>query len=165
MSVGLFVGLAAATDLRMRRIPNYLTVPAALLGLAFHTFSSSGIGILSSLGGFAVGFCLLLLPSLLGGGGMGDVKLLAALGAWLGVTWLLIAFVVSVSVSACMALAVLLYGATQHGVSGTSKRYLGARRQLGKSGRKRPARVLPFAVPVAISTYALLSWLVVRGDL
>ena len=31
-----------------------------------------------------MGFGLLFVPWLLGGGGMGDVKLLAALGAWLG---------------------------------------------------------------------------------
>jgi len=162
-AVGLYVALAAATDLRMHRIPNYLTVPAAVSGLAYHTFSPTGWGFLVSLGGFGVGFALLLLPGLLGGGGMGDVKLLAALGAWLGTKYLLIAFAVSAFVAAMMALAVMLFGATQEGVSKTKKRYLGAQRSSAKSKQKRPARVLPFAVPVAISTYVVLGWLVARG--
>jgi len=165
IAVGLYVALAAATDLRMRRIPNYLTVPTALAGLAYHTLSPTGWGLLVSLGGFAVGSALLLLPWLAGGGGMGDVKLLAALGAWLGTKALLIAFAASAFVAAGMSLAVLLFGATQEGVSATSKTYLRAGRSTGKSGRKRPRRALPFAVPVAISTYAVLSWLVVRGGL
>ncbi|MBN2474989.1 MAG: prepilin peptidase [Pirellulales bacterium] len=173
VAVGLYVALAAATDLRMRRIPNYLTVPAALAGLAYHTLAPTGWGLGTSAGGLAVGFALLLLPWLAGGGGMGDVKLLAALGAWLGTRWLLITFAVSACCAAAIALGVLVFAATQQGVADTSRRYLRARRPSGvptgrgrgKSGGKRPARVLPFAVPVALSTYAVLAWLVVRGGL
>jgi prepilin peptidase CpaA len=76
----------------LRRIPNWLTVPAAAMALLYHTLAPHGIGPLLALAGFAVGFSLLLLPWLLGGGGMGDVKMLAALGAWLGPLGILIAF-------------------------------------------------------------------------
>src|SRR5437764_10721173 len=82
--VAAFAALCAVVDYRSQRIPNWLTVPAAVLGLAYSTLAPHGIGLGWSLAGFFVGFSLLILPWLLGGGGMGDVKMLAALGAWLG---------------------------------------------------------------------------------
>src|SRR5688500_10533930 len=89
--VAAFMIAAAALDYRTRKIPNWLTVPTAVLGLAFHTLAPDGSGPLAALAGFAVGFALLLLPYLLGGGGMGDVKMLAALGTWLGPLLILVA--------------------------------------------------------------------------
>ena len=61
--VGIYTGIAAAFDLKMRRIPNYVTVPAALIGLGYHALMPSGMGVWMSLAGFAVGFSLLLLLS------------------------------------------------------------------------------------------------------
>src|SRR4051794_7207358 len=82
--VALFMGLCALIDYRTQRIPIWLTMSAAMLGLIYSVFAPGGIGISWSLAGFAVGMALLIVPWLLGGGGMGDVKMLAALGAWLG---------------------------------------------------------------------------------
>ena len=163
IAVGLFTTVAAAVDLRMHRIPNYLTVPTAVLGIAYHTFAPAGLGMLAGLAGFAVGFSLLLLPGLLGGGGMGDVKLLAALGAWLGPILMLIAFAVSIVCAALLAMAIVVNGALTRGVMKTERRYLASRRPRNKSGQRRAARVLPFAVPVALGTWALLAWMLVVG--
>ena len=69
LCVGLFTLAAAITDFRCKRVPNYLTVPAALAGLAYHTLAPGGQGVLFALAGFAIGFGLLLLPWILGGGG------------------------------------------------------------------------------------------------
>ena len=164
-SVGVFTALAAAIDLRMHRIPNYVTVPAALLGLAYHTLAPNGWGPLVSLGGFGVGFALLLLPWLLGGGGMGDVKLLAALGAWLGPMLILVAFAASVIFAAAIALAIMLYSVVTRGVSKTGQKYLGSWQMAGKLQKKGVARTLPFAVPVAMSTWAVLAWMATYGGL
>ena len=164
VAVGLFVALAALTDLRMHRIPNYLTVPAALSGLIYHTLAPTGWGLWVSLAGFGVGFALLL-PWLVGGGSMGDVKLLAALGAWLGPQCLLIAFAVSAFVAAGMALIALLLSPKKQKAPAATALHLRIPRPGGRSGRKRRPRALPFAVPVAISTYAVLTWLVTRGGL
>ncbi len=71
-------------DLRESRIPNLLTVSAALLGLIAHVVASGWNGLLTSLQGLLVGFLLLLVPFLLGGIGGGDVKFLAAMGAIMG---------------------------------------------------------------------------------
>ena len=165
VGVGLYTAVAAAIDLRTHRIPNYVTVPAALLGLAYHSLAPGGWGPLVSLAGFGVGFVLLLFPWLLGGGGMGDVKMLAALGAWLGPKLMLVAFAASAVLAAAMALVVLLLSVMALGVSKTGNKYfnVGSRQAAGKSPGKRPARVLPFAVPVAVSAWAVLAWMVTHG--
>jgi prepilin peptidase CpaA len=71
-------------DLRTRRIPNYLTLGTAVAGLAFNFMGQGLSGLTNGLLGMLLGFFLLILPYLWGGMGAGDVKALAALGAWLG---------------------------------------------------------------------------------
>lgn len=83
---GAFALAAAACwfDLRTRSIPNRLTFPAAALGLVAATVTQGGHGMVSSAAGFLVGLALFFPFFLLRGLGAGDVKLLGALGAWLG---------------------------------------------------------------------------------
>ena len=83
--VVLAIGVAACvTDLRSRRIPNVLTFGAAVAAFVFWGIAGGPSGLGFSLGGWLVG-CVLFLPwFLLRGMGAGDVKLLAALGAWVG---------------------------------------------------------------------------------
>jgi prepilin peptidase CpaA len=75
--------VACWTDLRTRRIPNALTFGAAGAGLAFHAFVS-GSGPLTGVAGWLTGVLLFSPLFLLRGMGAGDLKLLGALGAWLG---------------------------------------------------------------------------------
>ncbi len=164
LAVGIYVAVAAVTDARMHRIPNWITVPAALLGLVFHSVSPTGFGPAASLIGLAVGFAILFVPWLFGGSGMGDVKLLAALGAWLGWKALLVAFAIAIVFAAVATLAILAIGVVAGNRPGKSAPDL---RQL-TSGRHRSqpaARVLPFAIPVALSTWSVLAWMVVQGGL
>lgn len=76
--------VACVTDLRSQRIPNILTFGGAVAGVVFHSVIGSGEGFFLSVSGWAVGVGVFLLPFALGGMGAGDVKLVAALGAWLG---------------------------------------------------------------------------------
>jgi prepilin peptidase CpaA len=76
--------VACVWDLRTRRIPNWLTFGAAGGGLLFHLITGGGAGLGHALGGWALGLALFFVLFALGGMGAGDVKLLAALGAWLG---------------------------------------------------------------------------------
>jgi prepilin peptidase CpaA len=83
VSLGLAV-VACGWDLRTRRIPQTLTLGGALAGLAFHLLNGGWSGGLGSAMGWAVGIAIFFVPFALGGLGAGDVKLLGAIGAWLG---------------------------------------------------------------------------------
>jgi prepilin peptidase CpaA len=99
-------GLAATwTDLRERRIPNALSVSLFVCGLVFRTVTDGSSGLVDGLLGFAVGFAILLVLYLIGGGGGGDVKFMAAVGTWIGPYHLLFVFVIS-------AILMLLFVAT-----------------------------------------------------
>jgi prepilin peptidase CpaA len=78
------VGAAAFIDLRTRRVPNALTIPLAAIGIACAASGVSGLTLRASLVGLLLGLALMLPGYLFGATGAGDVKLLAAVGAWLG---------------------------------------------------------------------------------
>ncbi len=75
---------AALLDWRSRRIPNWLTVPSLLVGIAAHALLRGWQGTLFSLKGAGLALILLLPLVLLRALGAGDWKLMAAVGAFLG---------------------------------------------------------------------------------
>jgi prepilin peptidase CpaA len=75
---------ACIWDLRTRRIPNVLTLGAAAAALLFHVLTGGLHGGLASAAGWVVGMATLFVAFALGGMGAGDVKLLGAIGAWIG---------------------------------------------------------------------------------
>lgn len=77
--------VATVTDLRKFKIHNLLTLPLLVLGFVYHGIVSGTDGLLFSLWGTLFGGGILLVLFLLGGIGGGDVKLLAGVGAWLGI--------------------------------------------------------------------------------
>jgi prepilin peptidase CpaA len=83
--VALMVAATAGVwDLRTRRIPNVLTLGAAASGLVYHVVTGGLNSGLASVGGLLIGAVPMFLQFALGGMGAGDVKLMGALGAWLG---------------------------------------------------------------------------------
>jgi prepilin peptidase CpaA len=75
---------AAYSDVKTFRIPNAVTVPAAMLGLALNSSLPEGLGLTPALYGFAIGLFGLYPLYLLRVWGAGDVKLMAVVGAFLG---------------------------------------------------------------------------------
>jgi prepilin peptidase CpaA len=83
--IGLGIaGVACGWDLRTHRIPQVLTLGGALAGILFHLLNGGWAAGGFSVAGWIVGIAIFLVPFALGGLGGGDVKLLGALGAWLG---------------------------------------------------------------------------------
>jgi prepilin peptidase CpaA len=114
-------GAGAAIDLRCRRIPNLLTVPAA--GLAILLSLTHGVeqSVTSALLGLALGGLLMLPGYIWGGTGGGDVKLLAAVGAFLGPGLVMRTFLYSAVAGGVLAVGVALsrgrLGATVRGAA------------------------------------------------
>ena len=101
-------GAACWFDVRTRRIPNRLTFPAAALGLVAATVAHGGHGSVASGAGLLVGLALFFPLFVLKGLGAGDVKLMGALGAWLGTsTTLGVAFYTSLA-GGVLALALIV---------------------------------------------------------
>jgi len=100
------VGAAARADVRTRTIPNRLTFPALLLGLAVHGALAGADGFKSSLAGMAVAGGVLLPGWLFRWMGAGDVKLMAAVGAWLAWPQALIAVLASLMMGGAISLIV-----------------------------------------------------------
>jgi prepilin peptidase CpaA len=103
----LVASIALVTDLRSRRIPNWLTVPALLLGLMLNLIVSGKDGGISALEGAALGFGLLIPFYLMRVMGAGDVKLLAACGALLGPENLVAAAAAGAIVGGAISLVIL----------------------------------------------------------
>ena len=85
--IGAVLGVAivaVAFDVRTRRIPNLLTFGAAILALLVATLSGGPSATMTAVFAWIVGVALFFPFFALGGMGAGDVKLLAALAAWLG---------------------------------------------------------------------------------
>ncbi len=82
--VGGLAASAAISDVRTGRIPNALTFGGAAAGLAWSAAHAGVGGVATSVLGCLTGLALFLPLFALGGMGGGDVKLLAAIGAWLG---------------------------------------------------------------------------------
>ena len=82
--VGL-VGAAVLLDVRFGRIPNSLLLATAVLGLAARVALAGPTGgLVAALGGLATGLAIWIGPFALRWVGAADVKLVAAMGAWLG---------------------------------------------------------------------------------
>ncbi len=125
--------LAAAWDLRTRRIPNWLTGATAAAGLSIWIWQLGADGLVPWISGLAVGGALLLIPYVMGGIGAGDVKLIASLGAIGGVLFALHAGLAAALIGGLVAIGVML-----------------ARR-----GRGQPVRRMTFAYGPAIAGGAL----------
>ena len=79
-------GASAAVDVWTRRVPNPLTLGIAALGVTLAATHTSGVSLISSVAGFALGLLLMLPGHVIGATGAGDVKLFAAVGTLLGPT-------------------------------------------------------------------------------
>ena len=81
--VGILV-VAMTTDLQSRKIYNWLTFPAMIAGLLLSVALGGMAGLQSSVIGFFAGSLIFLIGFMVNAMGAGDVKLMAAVGAWLG---------------------------------------------------------------------------------
>lgn len=100
---------ASVTDLKTQRIYNWLTLPLIFAGFATHTVFGGLEGLKYAAGGFGVGFVVMGVPYFMGVMGAGDVKLMAGIGAWLGLEGALTAFLYTCIAGGIYALGILAF--------------------------------------------------------
>ena len=162
--VGAVLVLACISDLRTRRIPNVLTFSAIACGLLFHALTD-GLGAAGwSLAGCFLGAALFFPMFALRGMGAGDVKLLAAVGAWLGPSQVAMAALAASLAGGVVAIVIALgHGYLRTALKNlwmllTHWRVMGVRplQQVTLEGTRGPR--LAYAVPISIGTMVTL-WL------
>ncbi len=152
------------TDLWTRRVPNALTFGAAAGALVFNLFVVGWAGLGWAAAGWLTGLALFLPFFALGGIGGGDVKLLAALGAWLGpgpTVWLAIYAALAGGVLAIMVSIATSYTRVAfRNVWGllTFWRVAGLQPHPGLTLESSGSPRLPYALPIAAGL-GLTIWL------
>ncbi len=158
--------LAALTDLRERRIPNWLTAGTAALYPLYLVLSPVSIAWLSALGlALLVGVvgALLFARELVGGG---DVKLVAALSLWAGLEHFTMFALVTSLTGGIMSLAILWFQRWSplihahlagFGLAALSARPDPARAaEAGPAGQRPAMATLPYGIAIAAGGVAVV---------
>jgi prepilin peptidase CpaA len=154
----IVLAVATFTDLRSRRIPNWLVLPFLTGGFLVSGWLHGWHGIVQSLAGMVVGALLFGILSFMGGMGMGDVKLCAAIGAWIGPSQMLTALILTGMagglIALCWAIAGGFAGEMLSGagdiIFGLRKRGLSPHPELTLDNPL--TRKMPYAPAIAIGT-------------
>jgi len=104
------LGVATFTDLRSRRIPNWLVLPFLPTGIVVSVWMQGWQGLEQSLSGALLGLVIYGVLFWMGGMGAGDVKLCAAIGAWVGPQQLILALVITGMVGGLMVFCWAVFG-------------------------------------------------------
>jgi prepilin peptidase CpaA len=99
----------ALQDVRSRRIPNWLTYSGLVLALLVRFAVAGWPGFRSGLAGAIVGGGIFFLLFLVGGMGGGDVKLMAAVGAWAGSTHALLILIATAIFGGILGVSYMLF--------------------------------------------------------
>jgi prepilin peptidase CpaA len=157
----LILIISVITDLRGRKILNIVTFPAILGGLIYFTIFSGFDGFLFSGKGFLVGLGLLFIPFAMGGIGAGDVKLLAAIGAWKGAMFVFYTGIYAAIIGGVIAIVILIkqrkLGFTFKSMLFSLMFFRGTQGSLEINSGNQGTVSIPYAVPIAIG--ALLTFM------
>jgi prepilin peptidase CpaA len=196
--VGITV-VASYLDLRTTKIPKQLSLAALGLGVlftvargawlglenrpvwflgAYGPWAGAADGLLLALAGVALSFFALFLLWILGACAGGDVKLFAALGAWLGPVWAIYVLAGTVVLVIVLSVVRLGWALVTAGPGSAWKDFASSAAKPGAKGRGkgkapaqgfievRPSRriLMKWSVPLALSTALVLLW-VFRAEL
>jgi prepilin peptidase CpaA len=160
-----FAVTAGVMDWRSRRIPNWLTVPGLLVGIAANAAVGGFAGLKTSMLGAGLGLLLLLPFVFLRSLGAGDWKLAGALGAFVGWEVLLNLLMGSVFVAGIMALGLVIYKRRLMETLRNIWRMLGSMLTFRMPGAEvsldNPQSLkIPYGVALALTTllYGILNW-------
>jgi len=154
----LVLGVATFTDLRSRRIPNWLVLPFLGAGIAVSSLLHGWHGAGQSLAGMGLGLLIYGVLFWMGGMGAGDVKLCAAIGAWIGPHQLMFAVIVTGLVGGVMVLCWAAWGGFLRELFTGAGDLMFGRKDREKAGDGEMTlanplrRKIPYAPAIAIGT-------------
>jgi len=154
----IVVAVATITDLRNRIIPNWLVLPFLLAGFTVSIWAGGWRGAGQSLMGFGLAVVIYGALFWMGSMGAGDVKLAAAIGAWIGPAQLFFALFVTAIAGGIMVLGWAtvagflpdLFKGTGNLIFGRKKGDEGGEEKLVLSNPK--TRKMPYAPAIALGT-------------
>jgi len=155
------------TDLLWRRIPNLITLPTACVGLTLGLVAGGWKGLALAAAGMGAGFVLMIVPYYLGGMGAGDVKLMAAIGALLGLSPIIQVFLYTSLIGGVIAvISALSRGTLKRALKNIAtwttslalQRLGGLRGGLTKTELEQTAGTIPYGVAIALGLIAYLSF-------
>lgn len=155
---------ACWNDYRFRLIPNWLTAAVAATGIAAQTLWLGVPGLQSAVLGILVGFSVLILFWLVRAMGAGDVKLMAAVGAWVGPQMILFSIITGVIIGGVLALGIIVYrrrwSQTTANVGVMLTKMSSMRMAFSDYGSaeslSRASGGMPYAIPLVIGTLITL---------
>jgi len=155
---------ASWIDYSQRRVPNWLNALIAACGFMVQTFFFGVSGAQSAALGMAVGLGVLIVPWLMHGMGAGDVKLMAAIGTWLGPWWTLMGFCVGAVVGGIIAVVMIVRAGKMWmacaNLATIACKLQSRQRIFSEFGSARSfgstSALLPYGVPLTIGT--LIVW-------
>ncbi len=163
----LVVAFSAFTDIRTRKIKNWVTLPAIVLGLAVHAVAfkwdlGQGLGLKWSLLGLVIGALPFLVMNTIDSRafGMGDVKLMAAVGALLGWPMMLEVLLYVALAGGVVAVAVLIRRRVlRRTLSGMLARQEGKKKEKKKEegSEDHRSQYIPYGVAIAGGTVLVLA--------
>lgn len=161
----LMLALAGYLDTRYHRIPNGVTFGGVVAGLVLQSYLGGSEALGSGFLGLAIGLALFIPFYIRGAMGAGDVKLMAAIGAFLGPSATLLAAALSLIVGGVMAVAILL---RHRGLGQLARRYFmtlnylvvtGTLNHDGPREGEAAARRFPYALAIGLGTLWAILWL------
>jgi len=155
---------AAVFDYKYHRIPNAISLSGWIFGPVLYAVLDTLPGVASSLYGFLLIFALAIPFYILRWMGAGDVKLMASVGAVVGIEHAVTVFLGIVITGAVMGILMLLHRKL---LAGSFQRYgamLGISMTLKKPmylipNEQEQKVIVPYALPIAIGTFLSL-WLI-----
>jgi prepilin peptidase CpaA len=162
VSTAVVVVSAMVTDLRSRRIPNALTFTAFGAALVLRIAFQGWFGLGLALAGAVLAPGVLLIAHFGRGLGMGDVKLAAAVGAFLGPKLAVAAMLCGAVIGGVIAIALLMRRGGFFGLFLVGLPFVKARRENSSPGESPAVLTMPYGVAIGIGslvTLVVYTWL------
>ncbi|MCM2318477.1 MAG: prepilin peptidase [Pseudomonas sp.] len=149
---------AVIYDIVSHRLPNYYLLLGLMVGLASQAWVSGWSGVVSGGAGLLIGFALFVPFYALGGMAAGDVKLMAVVGSFLGITGALWAGAYSLMAGSVLGILYLLYKGHLGKLVVRYWAMAATRSRIAAEADDAARHRFPYAIAIAAGTLLSLYW-------